>query len=74
MAPCALTIRVFKSSPQGCNFHFWQALCCCLQKCSDLHELVNSEGTKEAKDVFNCFAALALVRKEETNAFYDALL
>ncbi|KAJ9068774.1 hypothetical protein DSO57_1025246 [Entomophthora muscae] len=47
---------------------------CRLQKCSDLHELVNSEGTKEAKDVFNCFAALALVKKEDTNAFYDTLL
>ncbi|KAJ9074152.1 hypothetical protein DSO57_1009231 [Entomophthora muscae] len=46
----------------------------CLQKCSDLHELVNSVGIKEAKDVFNCFTALALVIKEETNAFCDALL
>ncbi|KAJ9080861.1 hypothetical protein DSO57_1039586 [Entomophthora muscae] len=67
-------IRVFKSSPQGCYFHFWQALCRRLQKCSALHELIYTEGTKEAKDVFNCFAALALVQKEETNAFYDALL
>ncbi|KAJ9082184.1 hypothetical protein DSO57_1006920 [Entomophthora muscae] len=66
-------ICVFKSSPQGCYFHFRQALCCHLQKCFD-HELVYTEGTKEAKDVFNCFAALALVQKEETNAFYDALL
>ncbi|KAJ9050255.1 hypothetical protein DSO57_1016230 [Entomophthora muscae] len=28
----------------------------------------------QAKDVFNCFAALDLVRKEENNAFYSALL
>ncbi|KAJ9063923.1 hypothetical protein DSO57_1035839 [Entomophthora muscae] len=67
-------ICVFKSSPQGCYFHFRQALCRHLQKFSDLHELVYTEGTKEAKDVFDCFAALALVQKEETNAFYDALL
>ncbi|KAJ9068173.1 hypothetical protein DSO57_1031316 [Entomophthora muscae] len=70
----ALSHEVFKSSPQGCYFHFWHALCRCLQKCSELHELVNSEGTKEAKEVSNCFAALALVQKEEINAFYDALL
>ncbi|KAJ9067744.1 hypothetical protein DSO57_1039738 [Entomophthora muscae] len=67
-------ICVFKSSPKGCYFHFRQALCRHLLKCSDLHELVYTEGTKEAKDVFNCFAALALVQKAETNAFYDALL
>ncbi|KAJ9072950.1 hypothetical protein DSO57_1021710, partial [Entomophthora muscae] len=59
---------------KGCYFYFWQALCCCLQKRSDLHELINAEGTKEAKDVFNFFAAFALVRKEETNAFYYSLL
>ncbi|KAJ9063536.1 hypothetical protein DSO57_1000114 [Entomophthora muscae] len=67
-------IQDFKSSPQGCYFHFHQALCCCLQKYSDLHELINEEETKEAKYVFSCFAAFALVQKEETNSLYDALL
>ncbi|KAJ9069244.1 hypothetical protein DSO57_1020457 [Entomophthora muscae] len=63
-----------QENPQGRYFHFQQILCRRLLKCSDLHELVNTEGTKKAEDVFNCFAALALVIKEETNAFYNALL
>ena len=67
-------IKVFKSSPQGCYFHFCQALFRCLQKLPVLGELVHTYATHESKDVFNCFAALALVRKEEVNAFYDALM
>ncbi|KAJ9048891.1 hypothetical protein DSO57_1030054 [Entomophthora muscae] len=31
-------------------------------------------GTKEAQKIFNCFAALAMVRKEEVNLFYNELL
>ncbi|KAJ9082080.1 hypothetical protein DSO57_1007937 [Entomophthora muscae] len=47
----------------GPYFNFCQAPSCPIHKCSELQDLVNTKGSKEAKHGSTWFAAMALVRK-----------
>ncbi|KAJ9061564.1 hypothetical protein DSO57_1019342 [Entomophthora muscae] len=67
LAQASIFIKVFNRRPQGCFFPYCQALCKSLKKNPALDKLVFKDGTKEAKNIFKCFAALAMIRKKEAD-------
>ena len=55
-------IAVFHLKPQGCFFHFWQALTRRLQQDKKLSALICSDFTFEAEHKMKCFSGLALIK------------